>query len=191
MKTTRYFFISDDLEDLDRFEEELENADLVTEQVHLVTLDQNNASHHRHLHEVTDLMKTNVLHSILYGAAVGLVASILVLGVAHLAGWTQSAAGWLPFIFLAIIALGFFTWEGGLWGIDTPNMHFKRFEKIIKGGKHLFFVDVVPGNGHRKVLEELVEKHPRMESAGTAYGAPHWIVSWHHNLKRFFTETFP
>lgn len=190
MKMTRYFFISDDLGDLDTFEEELERADLVTEQVHVLTLD-NGHTEHRHLHEVTDLMKTNVLHSMIYGAAVGLIVSILILILAHYAGWTQTAAGWLPFIFLAVIALGFFTWEGGLWGLDTPNMHFKRFEKIIRSGKHLFFVDVVPGKGHRKALQSLLKQHPNIQSAGTAHGAPHWIVNWHHGLKRFFSETFP
>lgn len=191
MKMTRYFFISDDLDELERFEEELENADLVTPQIHLLTLDDGGAANHQHLHEVTALMKTNVLHSMLYGAAVGLVASIFLLALAHLAGWTESAAGWLPFIFLAVIVLGFFTWEGGLWGIDTPNQSFDHFEEAIRGGKHLFFVDVLPGKGHRKILESAVGKHPKIELAGTARGAPHWIVNWQYGLKRFFTETFP
>lgn len=191
MKTTRYFFVSDDLEELEKFEQELESSELVTPQIHLLTLDEGGAANHRHLHEVTALMKTNVLHSMLYGAAVGLVLSVLVLGAAHLAGWTQSSAGWLPFVFLAIIILGFFTWEGGLWGIDTPNQHFSRFEKVIRSGRHLFFVDVLPGKGHRKLLEKEVRKYPNIEPAGTAHGAPHWIVSWQQSLKRFFTETFP
>lgn len=191
MKMTRYFFVSDDLDELEKLEEELESTELVTPQIHLLTLDEGGAANHRHLHEVTALMKTNVLHSMLYGAAVGLVASLIVLGVAHLAGWTQTAAGRLPFVFLAVIVLGFFTWEGGLWGIDTPNQSFRRFEEAIKSGRHLFFVDVLPGKGHRKILEKAVRKYPRIEPAGTAHGAPHWIVSWQHSLKRFFTQTFP
>lgn len=191
MKMTRYFFISGDMDDLEHFEEELEASELVTEQIHMLTLDEREASKHRHLHEVTDLMKTDVLHSILIGAGIGLVASILLLALVHFLGWTQSPAGWLPFIFLAVILLGFFSWEGGLWGIDTPNMHFRRFEKVIKQGRHLFFVDVMPGKGHRKLLQRLVKEHPRIEPAGTAHGTPHWIVNWHHGLKRFFSETFP
>lgn len=191
MKTTRYFFVSNDLDELERFEEELENSELVKPQLHLLTLDEGDAAKHQNLHEVTALMKTNVLYSMLYGAAVGLLASIFVLALAHLAGWTQTAAGWLPFIFLAIILLGFFTWEGGLWGIDTPNQQFQRFEKVMRSGRHLFFVDVLPGKGHRKTLERAVGKYPNIESAGTAHGTPHWIVSWQHSLKRFFTETFP
>lgn len=191
MKTTRYFFISDDLDELERFEKELEDAELTTEQIHVLTLDDGGAAEHRHLHEVTALMKTNVLHSMIYGAAVGLFVSVLVLISAHFAGWTESAAGWVPFVFLAIIALGFFTWEGGLWGIDTPNYHFKRFEKVIRDGRHLFFVDILPGQGHRKALQALLKNHPNIESAGTAHGAPHWIVAWQHRLKRFFVETFP
>lgn len=191
MKMTRYFFVSDDMDDLERFEEELENSELVTEQIHLLTLDEQEASRHRHLHEVTDLMKTDVLHSMMIGAAIGFVVSVLLLAAVHLLGWTQTPAGWLPFIFLAVIVLGFFTWEGGLWGIDTPNIHFRRFEKIVRSGKHLFFVDVEPGKGHRKLVNNLLKKHPNTEFVGTARGAPHWIVHWHHGIKRFLRETFP
>jgi hypothetical protein len=37
----------------------------------------------------------------------------------------------MPFIFLAIIALGFSTWEGGFYGIQSPNFHFSKFEDVL------------------------------------------------------------
>lgn len=190
MKMTRYFFIGDDLDDLERFEDELEHADFVTPQIHLLTLDDTGAAHHHHLHAVTAFMKQDVVHSALVGAGLGLVVAFLVLVVSHLAGWTQTPAGWMPFIFLAIIALGFCTWEGGLRGIDTPNVHFKNFEKALKDGKHVFFVDLDdPGQAER--LIDIDKKHPGIVPAGTARGAPHWIVFSQHRIKRFFTQTFP
>lgn len=189
MKMKRHFFISDDLDDLERFEEELERADIVTPQIHVLTMDDNAAANHHNLHEVTSLMKTDLVHSTLLGAVAGVAAAIVILLVANLAGWTDTAAGQLPFVFLAIIALGFFTWEGGLWGIDRPNVHFQSFEQALKEGKHVFFVDLEPGRG--KIVRELVKNHPSVTPAGEGAGAPHWIVRSQHRLKRFFTETFP
>ncbi|MDX1625879.1 MAG: NAD/FAD-utilizing enzyme, partial [Wenzhouxiangellaceae bacterium] len=157
MKLKRHFYVSDDLDDLERFEEELEELDIVTPQIHLLTLDDGNAAHHHNLHEVSSLMKTDVVHSTLVGAVVGLCAAALALVIAYLFGWTDSGAGWLPFIFLAIILLGFFTWQGGLWGIENPNTHFKDFEEALRKGKHIFFVDLEPGRG--KIVRRLARKH--------------------------------
>ena len=189
MKLTRHFFIGDDLDDLERFEEELERAGVVTPQIHVLTLDDSGADRHHHLHQVTGLMKKDLVHSTVLGALVGLCVSTLVLIVVHAAGWSETPAGWVPFIFLAIVVLGFFTWEGGLFGIETPNVHFKRFEKALQNGKHVFFVDLEPEQG--KILEDVVKKHSMVEAAGTGRASPHWIVFWQHRIKRFFVETFP
>ncbi len=189
MKLTRYFFISDDLDDLERFEEELESAGLVTPQIHVLTLEESDADHHHHLHKVTAFMKQDVIHSTIIGAGVGVVMAIVVLVVAYLAGWTDTPAGWLPFTFLALITLGFFTWEGGLWGIDTPNVHFRNFENALQQGRHVFFVDVEPHQ--EEIVRNLVDNHPTVEAAGTGRASPHWVVRWQHGIKRFFTQTFP
>lgn len=189
MKLKRHFFISDDLDDLENFEREMERADIVTPQIHLLTLDDSGAAHHHRLHEVTSLMKTDLVHSTLLGAVVGAIVAAFVLSIAYLAGWTETPAGWLPFVFLAIITLGFFAWQGGLWGIQRPNVHFDEFRQALKEGKHLFFVDLEPGRG--KVVRRLARTHPAIRPVGVGSGAPHWIVSWQYRLKHFFTETFP
>lgn len=189
MKMTRHFFISNDLDDLERLEEELERAGVLTPQIHLLTLDDSGAANHRHLHSVTALMRQDLVHSTLIGAGVGAVVAALLLAVAYLASWTQTPAGWLPFFFLAVIALGFFAWEGGLWGIQTPNLHFKRFEKAIQDGRHVFFVDLEPGQ--EDLAKRCAQRHPGLQAAGMDIGAPHWIVFWQYRIKRFFTETFP
>lgn len=189
MKMTRYFFISDDLDDLERFEEELEQAGIVTPQIHVLTLNDTDAANHHHLHQITAFMKRDVVHSTLLGAVIGVVISLSTLIVAHFAGWTATAAGWLPFVFLAVVVLGFSTWQGGLWGIQRPNVHFKRFERALDAGKHVFFVDLEPDQGG--ILKNVVKDHPLVEAAGLDRGAPHWIVFWQYRLKRFFVETFP
>lgn len=188
-KLVRHFFISDDLDDLERLEEELEQAGIVTPQIHVLTQDDSAAAEHRHLHTVSALMKKDLIHSGLIGAAVGVCAAVLVLLVAWLTGWTETPAGWIPFVFLAIIALGFFTWEGGLFGIETPNAHFRGFEQALEQGRHVFFVDLEPER--KALLEEIARRHPSLEPAGTGRASPHWIVRWQHRVKHFFVEVFP
>jgi len=189
MKLKRHFYVSDDLDALERLEEELERMDIVTPQIHWLTLDDASAAEHVHLHQVSSLMKTNVVHSTLVGAGVGIALAVAVLVAANLFGWTDTMAGQIPFIFLAIILLGFFTWQGGLWGIENPNTRFRDFEEALREGKHVFFVDLEPGRG--KIVRRLARKHPEIQPAGNGAGAPHWIVLWQHRLKRFLTESFP
>jgi hypothetical protein len=111
---------------------------------------------------------------------VGIAACVLVLSVAYFAGWTQTAAGWMPFIFLAVVLLGFCTWEGGFSGIQRPNVNFTRFEQALKDGKHIFFVDLEPSQ--EVVLEKVLKAHPQVELAGTGASAQHWIVALQQKL---------
>ena len=165
MTMLRHYFISTDLDDLEVIEEQLEAAGVSTPQIHVLTDHDAELDHHAHLHRVQSLMKKDVIHSGLIGAAVGVFAFLLVLFVAYFAGWTETAAGWVPFIFLAIVLLGFCTWEGGLLGIQKTNYHFARFEKALKEDKHIFFVDLEPNQ--EVVLEKVLKSHPKLELAGT------------------------
>jgi hypothetical protein len=134
MKMLRHYFISNSLDDLELFEEQLESAGVSTLQIHVLSASDADVQSHEHLHNVRSFMKSDLVHSTTRGAVVGLAAFVLVLAVAYFAGWTQTAAGWVPFIFLAVMLLGFCTWEGGLSGIQRPNHNFTRFEQALKDG---------------------------------------------------------
>lgn len=188
MKMLRHYFISDNLDDLEVFEGELENAGVSTPQIHVLSRNDTEVAH-RHLHDVMSFMKKDIVHSTELGAVVGLCAFGLVLTVAYFAGWTETAAGWMPFIFLAVILLGFCTWEGGLLGIQKPNHHFRRFEKALGDGKHIFFVDLEPRQ--EAVLKKVLKSHPRVKLAGTGTSTPHWFIEWQKKIPRFFKETWP
>jgi len=175
MKMLRHYFISDNLDDLEVFEEQLEQAGVSVPQIHVLSRDDAALEHHNHLHEVQSFMKKDIVHSTERGAVVGICAFALVLAVAYYAGWTETPAGWLPFIFLAFVLLGFFTWEGGLYGIQIPNHDFARFEQALNDGKHIFFVDLEPDQ--EKTLDEIVKLHPKLERAGTGTSTPHWLIS--------------
>ncbi len=175
MKMLRHYFISDNLDDLEIFEEQLEAGGVATSQIHVLSRNDMEVEHHHHLHEVQSFMKNDIVHSTLRGAVVGVCASALVLVIAHFAGWTQTAAGWTPVIFLAVVLLGFCTWEGGLLGIQKPNHNFVRFEQALREGKHIFFMDLEPGQ--EPLLAEVLKSHPQVELAGTGSSAPHWIIA--------------
>jgi len=175
MKTLRHYFISNDLDDLEVFEEQLEADGVETAQIHVFSLDDTEVEHHKHLHEVQSLAKKDVVNSTGKGAVIGVCGAVLVVFVAYYAGWTESPAGWIPFIFLSVIVLGFCTWEGGLIGIETPNQEFLRFEDALNDGKHIFFVDLTPDQ--ESVLEKILKSHPKVELAGTGDGVPDWLIS--------------
>lgn len=189
MKMQRHFVISDDLDDLEHLEEELESQGVPTPQIHVFTLDDTGAEKHVHLHDVQSLMKRDVVHSLIIGAIIGAVISASVLGATALFGWHHSAAGWMPFVFLAIVALGFCTWEGGLFGVQTLNHHFKKFKSTLEGGKHVFFCDLQANQV--AIFRRVVEAHPRAELAGTGVSTPHWILASQSWLTRFFGDTLP
>jgi hypothetical protein len=175
MKMLRHYFISDSLDDLEVFEEQLEAAGVSSSQIHVLSRNDAEVENHHHLHEVQSFMKNDIVHSTIRGAVVGLCAFVLVLAIAYFAGWTESAVGWMPFIFLAVVMLGFCTWEGGLRGIQEPNHDFVRFEQALRDGKHIFFMDLEPQQ--EVILEEVLKSHPQVELAGTGSSAPHWLIA--------------
>ena len=189
MKMLRRYFISDDLDDLDAIEEQLESAGIATPQIHVLTSHDAELEHHEHLHRVQSLMKKDLIHSTVIGAVVGVFACVLVLAVAYFAGWTETAAGWIPFVFLAIVVLGFCTWEGGLIGIEKPNYHFARFEQAIRNDKHILFVDLE--RGQEPILETVLKSHPKLEPAGSEGLRQHWVIEFQKRVPRFFKVTWP
>jgi hypothetical protein len=169
----RHYYISDDLDDLAKVERELEAQGLSEPQIHVLSEDDAEVEKHQ-LHEVEAVLKQDVVHSMEMGAIVGVVLSCAILLVTYLMGWHTSAAGWMPFIFLAIIALGFSTWEGGFIGIQKPNVNFERFQEILHRGKHVLFVDVDPQQELN--FARVIAAHPQLEPAGTGEATPRWVV---------------
>ena len=189
MKMLRHYFISSDMDDLEKLEEQLEQKGVTSAQIHALTLDDTEAENHHHLHDVQSLMKRDLINAGEYGLLIGACIAAAVLILTYLLEWHTSPAGWIPFIFLAIICLGFFTWEGGLWGIQNMNVHFKRFQETLESGKHVFFVDLEPKQ--EQVLADIIRSHPGLEAAGTGTASPHWLVIWQVRLKKLFGETLP
>lgn len=182
----RHYYISEDLDDLEIIEQQLEAAGISIPQIHV--LSENDADVETHnLHEVEAVLKKDVVHGTEWGAVVGVIGAALVLLVAWLTGITETYT-WVPAIFLAVVVLGFCTWEGGLIGIQEPHADFKRFQNDLKAGKHILFVDVDPEQ--EPSLREVTEQHPKLEPAGEGKATPRWVVSAQNLFSRFM-QTAP
>jgi hypothetical protein len=189
MSVLRHYFISDNLDDLEVLEEELEARNVETSQIHVLSLDDSGTENHVHIHDVSSLMKRDVIHSGEMGFLVGVVGAVLVLAGAYFFELTNTAAGWIPFIFLSVIVLGFCTWEGGFIGIQRTNVHFKRFEEVLNQGKHVFFVDLT--TDQEGILDDLVKRHPGLELAGTEKGTPALVMKGQKQIPHLLRETLP
>jgi DNA-binding transcriptional MerR regulator len=178
----RYFYSSDDLDELAQVETTLTEHGITTAQIHVLS-EQDSAVDLHQLHQVQSVLKKDVVHTTEIGALIGVMAAALILMLAYILGWTESAAGWVPFVFLAIVILGFCTWEGGFIGIQQPNSQFVRFQKILQEGKHIFFIDIE--QTQEEVLTKVLSVHPRLISLGTGDATPRWVIRGQDRFKAF------
>lgn len=178
----RHYYIVDNLDELEEVEHELESEGITEPQIHILSQNDSEVEKH-HLHEVESVLKQDVVHSTEIGAIIGVICATITLIVPYLMGWTNSAAGWIPFILLSVVILGFCTWEGGLIGIQTPNVNFVRFHELLNKGKHILFVDVAPDQ--ELAIAMVMKKHGDIEAAGYGSATPEWVVRSQDNFKRF------
>ena len=184
----RHFYVSEDLDDLERIEEELETNGVHRPQIHVFSRDDTAVDTHDHLHNIDSVFKMDMVHGIIVGCWIGTVLAALVLGITAYSDWPGSYT-WMPFIFLAVVLFGFSVWSGGLYGIQVPHHDFKRFEDQLREGKHVFIVDVDPEQ--EASLEWVVHRHEGLQLAGTGKATPRWIVMGQYGIKKFTSETFP
>ena len=138
----RYFFMANDLGHLESVERELLARGMVAPQIHVLSQDDAGATQH-HLHQVHSLLRQDTIHSGEIGALIGLALAALAFAIGYLTG-LPAQIGWVPFVFLCAVLLGFLTWEGGLFGIQMPHAQFRRFSNALAQGRHLLIVDVEP-----------------------------------------------
>ncbi|MGJ8686265.1 MAG: NAD/FAD-utilizing enzyme [Spongiibacteraceae bacterium] len=183
----RYFFLTDNIAKLVEVERDLINNGISEPQIHVLSNDDSTINTHQ-LHDVEAVLRKDVVFSIERGALLGAGAAALVLAISYFSGVTETAAGWMPFIFLAIVVLGFVTWEGGLFGIQEPHHDFKRFQQALDSGRHLLLVDAT--ERQQKTLQGVTGLYPELEFSGTAEGSPNWFIGA-RNKWRHFVEVMP
>lgn len=157
----RKYYLCDNLDELALTQEELVENGFNDQQLHVLSDDDAAVVQH-HLHEVNCFSKTDIVNSTLRGALIGIGLSALLLLLPHQLGMTNDI-GWTIFVFMAIIALGFSTWEGGLWGIQEFNSSFKDFEHDLRRGMHVMIVDYTAHQ--RLALQKVLQNHPTLKPA--------------------------
>lgn len=168
----RHFFMESRLDQLEKVQQDLLANGLNEPQIHVLSRDDAGVVRH-HLHEVHSLLRQDVMHSARVGAMFGLAISALSITVAYASGLPETL-GWVPFVCLSLVLLGFFVWEGGLFGIQVPNAQFQRFEEALQAGQHMLIVDIEPGQ--EAVLRQMLNSHPGLKPAGMGLAAPSWLV---------------
>ena len=176
----RYFFIANNLEDIEKVEKSMKLQGFADNQYHVLSND-DSAAEKRRLHDVSSIFKQDLVHSAEIGGVVGLAIAILILLLTFTFSWASGGFGWAPFIALALLAFCFCVWEGAFLGIQIPNSQFKRFSKELKQGKHVFFVDL--DDEQMKIFEPIVRWHPELKNAGAGIGIPRWLQRSSHNIR--------
>ncbi len=177
----RHYYISDDLNDLERAEHALESAGIAPQQIHVLSTDDAGVEL-RHLHEVEAVLKKDVVHGTEWGAVIGAAGAAAVLLLFWLTGLAETYT-WVPAVFLAVVVLGFCTWEGGLIGIQEPHVDFRRFQGELRQGKHVLFVDV--GSAQENLLRRVIAEQSGLKSAGQGESAPGWFITARRKWSRF------
>lgn len=183
----RHYYLSDDLRDLSVVEREMLALGVSKPHFHVLS-DKDAEVEQHHLNAIESVLKRDVVHATETGALIGTLAAALMLGLAYWLGWTNTAAGWLPFVFLSVVILGFCTWEGGLIGIQVPNRRFRRFKRLLKAGKHVLFVDLDPEQ--EPLVGAVVAHHPKLKLVGIGHTAPRWLVKGQEKFNQFM-KTMP
>lgn len=178
----RHYFISDDLDDLSSIEKELEDRGISTPQIHVLSMD-DAGLHHHHLNDVAPLMRKDVFRATGKAAVFGFLSAVLVLSFAVFSGATETV-GWTPFVLLSVIVMGFITWEGGMWGIQEPNIQFKRFQEAINSGRHVLCVDVSKGK-QETMMKEIISRHGKLQSAGSEVSSNGLLIGAENSVHRF------
>jgi hypothetical protein len=168
----RHYYISDDLNDLELIEQQLQHAGVATPQIHVLSEDDAGVTAH-HLNDVEAVLRKDVVGGTKRGAVIGVIGAALIIGAAWATSITDIIT-WIPPIFLAVIVLGFCTWEGGLIGIQAPHADFIRFRDALRAGKHILVVDVSESQEH--ILSQVTDEHPKLASAGEGHSAPAWFI---------------
>lgn len=184
----RHYFISDNLDDLNRLEKRLENRGILRSQIRVLSKDDAGVETREHLHNIESILKYDIVHGAMLGALAGVALAIVALATGEYTNLTSTYT-WTPFIFLAVVLLGFSTWFGGYHGIQSPHKDFRKFENVLNEGKHVFFVDI--DMEEELMLEEVTSIYPDLEKAGTGSSAPRWVVVGQGKAIDIATHTFP
>lgn len=178
----RYFYVSDDLDEFEAMENELEEKGIPRGKIHVLSNDDDEVQRHN-LNQVYSWFKTDVMHSTYVGVAVGILFAVIVVTIAYFLG-LKNHMGWTPFIFLALVLLGFSTWEAGFIGTQIPNREFRQFQSALDSGKHVMQVDCTASE--EAIMRDVVKRHAeKVQEAGAQTSTDQWAIVTETKFRQF------
>jgi len=164
----RYYYLCDDLNELESVEQELEQDGFPHRNIHILSADEAGADEH-HLHSVPSLLRFDTAFYLGRGLLVGLILGLILLLAAWLSGMTQ-LLGTGPVILLALLLTLFCGWEGGFVGFQKFNHRLRRFLPALRRGQHLLLVDIP--DRQIRALQQHIMAHPQLYPAGHERSLP-------------------
>ncbi len=151
-----HYLVCDDINELEEIHDELVKNGIDHEHMHLWSNTVDPKKEHTKILPLNDFLKTDIIHSTLIGAAAGFIVSSLLVASSYYIGH-HDVLGLFPYICAALVCLGLFTWEGGLWGIQETNHRVKKYKSIIKQAKYMLILDF--NQQEYPILKKTEERH--------------------------------
>lgn len=177
----RYYFVTDDLDDLAAVEDDLKAYGISPLQMHLLS-DADAELQRRGMENTESLWRNNIFRSMRNGFLTGMVLAAILMAGGWLAG-LESSVSWAILSVVSAIIWGFCTWEAGFKGFQQPHDQYGRFLQYVKSGKHLFFVDV--NEPQREAVNAVLKTHRHLEPMGTEEGESRWAFEMRSGWNRF------
>ena len=179
----RQYFIADNLESIKQLENILLANYFEYEQLHVFNWNDKLVNKSRfNYREINDCQKRNMWRSGLRGLVIGLTTAAILLTIVYSLGLYTNPAGWIPFVFLAIVAIGFFAWEGGIHGIQKQDEVCSRFMEALRNGQVVFFVDFT--RNQEEILNEAINAQRELVATKDSAAPPDWMVNGQVKLKK-------
>lgn len=165
-------FLLNNLNHSDQLQSSLMATGIKESDIHFVTENNKDFAGH-HVHEASIFEERDLLHSglrfAIVGAAIGLVLST-VFYYTQPYGWQF---GFVNFVFMMALTIGFSGWIGGLFGIAHRNYRISDYENDLKNGKAIMLVytDDEHADKAKQIVNE-TESGSRYLGKDTAFDNP-------------------
>ena len=150
MKRRLYFF-TPDTATASKVHDELLLARIPEKEMHVIARDGNN------LPQANLLQKTDLVHAMQLGGAIGGLLGAVMAALATLIGWVSPGLEGMTILSTALAGVVIGTVSASMIGINVPNTRHNRFQREIQQGKILFIVDIPVEQVEQ--MSEMVKSH--------------------------------
>lgn len=161
MKRRLYFFTPDS-ESARQAHDQLLLARVPEKDMHVITKEGQDL---RDLPQANLLQKTDLIHSMQLGGAIGGLLGALMAAVASWLNWVAPGLEGMTILSTGLAGIFIGTVSASMIGINVPNTRLKEFQSDILQGKYLFIVDI-PVESVERLSTMLKSQFPQSDIRG-------------------------